>query len=111
MLAYYLEWHLRQKLAPLLFDDHQPEAACRESVVAPAQPSPAAKQKASTKRTEDDQPVHSLRTLLDDLATITKNQVVPKTPSFPTLRGDHPTDRVAEHGVAAARRAAVRCTQ
>ena len=81
MLAYYLEWHLRQKLAPLLFDDHQPEAACRESVVAPAQPSPAAKQKASTKRTEDDQPVHSLRTLLDDLATITKNQVVPKTPS------------------------------
>ena len=77
MLAYYLEWHLRQKLAPLLFDDHQPEAACRESVVAPAQPSPAAKQKASTKRTEDDQPVHSLRTLLDDLA----NQVVPKTPS------------------------------
>ena len=79
MLAYYLEWRLRQKLAPLLFDDHQPEAAERASVVAPAQPSPAAKQKASTKRTEDDQPVHSLRTLLDDLATITKNQVVPKT--------------------------------
>ncbi len=80
MLAYYLEWHLRQRLAPLLFDDHEPEAAERESVVAPAQPSPAAKHKASTKRTEDDQPVHSLRTLLDDLATITKNQMVPKTP-------------------------------
>ena len=80
MLAYYLEWHLRQRLAPLLFDDHQPEAAERESIVAPAQPSPAAKQKASTKRTEDDQPVHSLRTLLDDLATITKNQMVPKIP-------------------------------
>ena len=80
MLAYYLEWHLRQKLAPLLFDDHQPEAADRDSIVAPAQPSPGAKHKASTKRTEEDQPVHSLRTLLDDLATITKNQVVPKTP-------------------------------
>ena len=37
MLAYYLEWHLRQKLAPLLFDDHQPDAAERDSVVAAAQ--------------------------------------------------------------------------
>ena len=80
MLAYYVEWHLRHKLAPLLFDDHEPEAAERESVVAPAQPSPAAKHKARTKRTEADQPVHSLRTLLDDLATITKNRVVPKMP-------------------------------
>ena len=80
MLAYYLEWHLRQRLAPLLFDDHEPEAAERESIVAPAQPSPAAKRKAQTKRTDTDQPVHSLRTLLDDLATIAKNQVVAKIP-------------------------------
>ena len=80
MLAYYLEWHLRQRLAPLLFDDHEPEAAERESIVAPAQPSPAAQRKAQTKRTDTDQPVHSLRTLLDDLATIIKNQVVAKTP-------------------------------
>ena len=41
MLAYYVEWHLRQRLAPLLFDDHEPAAAERASVVAPAQPSPA----------------------------------------------------------------------
>ena len=80
MLAYYLEWHLRQRLAPLLFDDHQPEAAERESIVAPAQPSPAAKHKAQTKRTETDQLVQALRTLLDDLATITKNQMVAKIP-------------------------------
>ena len=80
MLAYYLEWHLRQRLAPLLFDDHDVAAAERESVVAPAQPSPAAMQKARSKRTDSNQPVHSLRTLLDDLATITKNQVLPKLP-------------------------------
>ena len=85
MLAYYLEWHLRQRLAPLLFDDHEPEAAERESIVAPAQPSPAAQRKAQTKRTDTDQPVHSLRTLLDDLATITKNQVVAKTPDAQPL--------------------------
>ena len=80
MLAYYLEWHLRQRLAPLLFDDHDVAAAERESVVAPAQPSPAAMQKARSKRTDSNQPVHSMRTLLDDLATITKNQVLPKLP-------------------------------
>ena len=80
MLAYYLEWHLRQRLAPLLFDDHDVAAAERESVVAPAQPSPAALQKARSKRTDSNQPVHSMRTLLDDLATITKNQVLPKLP-------------------------------
>ena len=63
-----------------MFDDHEPEAAERESIVAPAQPSPAAQHKAQTKRTDTDQPVHSLRTLLDDPATITKNQVVAKIP-------------------------------
>ena len=80
MLAYYLEWHLRQRLAPLLFDDHDAAAAARQSVVAPAQPSGAAIQKARSKRTDNNQSVHSLRTLLDDLATITKNRVLPKVP-------------------------------
>ena len=75
-----LRAHLRQRLAPLLFDDHDVAAAERESVVAPAQPSPAVMQKARSKRTDSNQPVHSLRTLLDDLATITKNQVLPKLP-------------------------------
>ncbi len=44
MLAYYLEWHMRQRLAPMLFDDNDKEAAdaLRESVVAPAQRSPTA---------------------------------------------------------------------
>jgi transposase len=77
MLAYYVEWHMRQVLTPILFDDHDRTAAetSRPSPVAKAQPSPAAKRKAATKRTDDGQPVHSFRTLLADLATIARNVV------------------------------------
>lgn len=79
LLAYYVEWHMRQALKPLLFDDDDPAAAAalRASVVAPAQRSPRAKAKAATKRTEDGWPVHSFQTLLADLATLTQNQVRP----------------------------------
>jgi len=77
MLAYYLEWHMRQALAPMLFDDHDRAAgeALRSSPVAKAEPSPAATRKARTKRTDNGQPVHSFRTLLADLATLTRNTV------------------------------------
>lgn len=77
MLAYYLEWHMRQALAPILFDDHDRAAgqAQRASPVAKAQPSPAAKRKAKAKRTDDGLPVHSFRSLLADLATLTRNTV------------------------------------
>ena len=77
MLAYYLEWHIRQALAPILFDDHDRTAgeALRSSPVAKAEPSPAAKRKAKKKHTDDGLPVHSFRTLLDDLATLTRNTV------------------------------------
>jgi hypothetical protein len=78
MLAYYLEWHMRQALAPMLFDDHDRAAgeALRSSPVAKAEPSPAAKRKALKKHTDDGLPVHSFRTLLADLATLTRNIVV-----------------------------------
>jgi hypothetical protein len=77
MLAYYLEWHMRQTLAPMLFEDHDRAVgeALRSSPVAKAEPSPAAKRKAKKKRTDDGQPVHSFRTLLADLATLTRNIV------------------------------------
>lgn len=80
MLAYYVEWHMREKLAPLLFAEEDPAAAeaQRDSPVAPAQPSPAAREKASTQRTTDGGTAHSFRTLLDDLATITRNRIQPK---------------------------------
>ena len=79
LLAYYVEWHMRQALKPLLFDDEDKAAAeaLRPSIVGPAQRSPRAKAKAATKRTEDGLPVHSFQTLLADLATLTKNQVRP----------------------------------
>jgi hypothetical protein len=83
MLAYYVEWHMRQKLAPLLFDDHDKESAdaLRASIVAPAQRSEEACHKDNAKRTGDGYPVHSFRTLLLDLATLTKNRVrVPGSP-------------------------------
>ena len=75
MLAYYLEWHMRQALAPILFDDHQraEAAATRSSIVAPAQRSNAARRKAATKRTADGLPVHSFQSLLAELATFTRN--------------------------------------
>jgi hypothetical protein len=77
LLAYYVQWHLRRALAPLLFDDHDRAAAVaqRPSPVAAARVSPAAAAKAQTKRTADDLPVHSLRTLLADLATLTRSTV------------------------------------
>jgi hypothetical protein len=77
LLAYHLEWHMRQALAPILFDDHDRTAAeaQRSSPVAKARVSPAARRKAASKRTEDGHPVHSFRTLLTDLATLTRNTV------------------------------------
>ena len=82
MLAYYVEWHMRQRLRPLLFDDDDPAAAeaARASVVAPARVSDAAREKARGKRTADGLPVHSFRTLLGDLATVARNRVVPRLP-------------------------------
>ena len=80
LLAYYVEWHMRRRLAPLLFDDHDPAGAPRSSVVAPAKVSRAARKKAQTKQTPDGQPVHSFRSLLENLATIVRNQVAPKIP-------------------------------
>ena len=81
MLAYYVEWHMRQALAPILFDDDDPAAAeaARSSVVAPAQRSPRTQRKASTKLTADDRPLHSFHTLLSDLATVAKNRILPNS--------------------------------
>ena len=77
MLAYYVEWHLRAALAPLLFQDHDRAAAKqqRTSAVAPAEISPAAKRKKARKQTDDGHVVHSFRTLLADLATATRTRV------------------------------------
>jgi Transposase DDE domain len=75
MLAYYVEWHMRQALKPILFDDHDKPAAeaARRSIVAKSIRSNAARRKAATQRTDDDLPVHSFHSLIADLATFTRN--------------------------------------
>ncbi len=80
MLAYYVEWHMRQKLKPMLFDDEDAEGAeaRRSSVVAPAEVSISARARAATKRTPGGDPVHGFSTLIGDLATITRNTVAPR---------------------------------
>jgi hypothetical protein len=98
MLAYYLEWHMRQALAPILFDDHDRAAAeaLRTSPVAKAQPSTAAKRKAATKRTDEGLPVQSFRSLLADLATLTRNTVrFGRAATFPVLATPTQTQRRA----------------
>jgi transposase len=88
MLAYYVEWHMRDKLAPLLFDDEEPEMGqeLRDSVVQPAQRSPAALLKACTRQATDGLPVQSFQTLLQNLGTIVKNRIQPKlSPSSPAF--------------------------
>ena len=69
---------MRQRLASMLFDDADKEAAeaQRKSVVAKAQRSPSAIKKQTTRQTPDGLPVHSFHTLLGDLATITRNTLV-----------------------------------
>ncbi len=75
MLAYYVEWHMRQLLKPMLFDDEDLALvhAARVSPVTKAQRSDRARQKDRTKQNDDGVPVHSFRTLLKDLATLTYN--------------------------------------
>lgn len=77
MLAAYVEWHMKQSLTPLLFTDEDPQAgeSLRSSVVAPAQRSAQALEKIHTRTTRDGFPVHSFATLIQDLATLTRNQV------------------------------------
>jgi len=99
MLAYYLTWHMQQRLAPVLFKDHDPAAgrAARPSPVAPAQRSPAALAKIAAKTTPDGEPVHSFATLLADLATITASRIQPPggLPAFTTITTPTPVQRRA----------------
>ena len=80
MLAYYIEWHMRQRLRPLLFDDEEGSQASRQSVVAPARKSKGAQAKASSQYNSEGDPVQSFASLLADLATITRNTVEPRLP-------------------------------
>jgi len=99
MLSYYISWHMKQVLAPILFQDNDKPAAAakRANPVAPAQRSDEALNKAAGKRTDDDTPVHSFTTLLADLATICANQIQPAddTPPFTMTTTPTPLQRRA----------------
>jgi len=84
LLAYYVEWHMRRALAPVLFDDEHP-GEVQTSPVAPAQRSASALRKAQEKKTSDGLPVQSFQDWLRDLATIAKNHVQPRLPSIPAF--------------------------
>ena len=79
MLSYYISWHMKTALAPILFvDNDKPAAAAkRANPVAAAQRSDDALAKAARKRTPEDTPVHSFTSLLADLATLCANHIQP----------------------------------
>jgi transposase len=100
MLGYYVEWHMRHALAPLLFedDDRAGGERLRVSVVAPAKRSTKAQRKATTKHTEQGTPVHSFSSLLKDLGTIAKNTLRPRATSgasFEMVTTPTPTQKKA----------------
>ena len=73
MLAYYVEWHLREAWRELMFADPEPQAKATRDPVAPATRSKAALAKAARKTLDDGTPVHSFATLLDELSTLVRN--------------------------------------
>ena len=99
MLSYYISWHMKHALAPILFHDNdKPRAAAkRANPVAAAQRSDQALTKAARKRTEDGVPVHSFTSLLADLATICANHIQPAddTPAFTIITSPTPLQRQA----------------
>jgi hypothetical protein len=90
MLAYYLEWHLRQAWAELLFKDEHPPTPT--DPVAKASRSAGAERKARTKRTADGRPCHSFRSLLDELALRTRNTIRPHGTNTTFTQLSEPTE-------------------
>ena len=74
VLAYYVEWHMRRALAPVLFEDEElPADRSRRDPVLPAQPTASAKAKKATHTTPDGLPVHSFESLIAELASRARN--------------------------------------
>jgi len=87
MLAYYVEYHMRKALAPLLFDDEElDEWRKRRDPVKPAKPSASAKRKKTARLTPDGLEIHSFQTLLAELATRSRNRCrITSDPTGPTF--------------------------
>ena len=90
LLAYYVEWHLRQVLAPLLFDDETLALDRKQrDPVAPAEPSTAAKTKKVARVTENGLPIHSFKTLMAEMGTRCRHRCrVKSDPACPPIFQD-----------------------
>jgi transposase len=87
MLAYYVEWHMREAWRELMFADEDQRAKLTRDPVAPAKRSDAAELKALTHTLEDGTPAHSFGTLLAELGTIVRNTCrMPQTEHAPTFQ-------------------------
>jgi hypothetical protein len=73
MLAYYVEWHMREAWRSLMFADTEPLAKTQRDPVAPAQRSKAVLHKISHRQLDDGSPVHSFSTLMAELSTLVRN--------------------------------------
>jgi len=100
LLAYYVEWHMREAWRPVLFGDEDQAAKRTRDPVAPAKRSPAALRKVHTKVLDDGTPVHSFPTLLKELSSIVRNvcrprSAGPEAPTFELVTTPTPTQRRA----------------
>jgi transposase len=100
MLAYYVEWHLREAWRELMFADSDQAAKATRDPVAPAQRSQAAMRKVHHHLLDDDTPAHSFATLMAELATIVRNtcrtpHAGPEAPSFEITTTPSPKQRQA----------------
>jgi transposase len=100
LLAYYVEWHMREAWRPLLFGDEDQAAKRTRDPVAPAKRSPAALRKVHTKVLADGTPVHSFPTLLKELSSIVRNvcrprSAGPEAPTFELVTTPTPTQQRA----------------
>ena len=100
MLAYYVEWHMREAWRPLLFADEDQVAKTTRDPVAAAKRSTAAQAKAATHTLDDGTPAHSFATLQQELATIVRNtcrapQLADATSTFKITTTPNPKQRRA----------------
>jgi len=100
MLAYYVEWHMREAWRPLLFSDEDQTAKQTRDPVAPAKRSAPALRKVHTRVLDDGTPVHSFHTLLKQLSSIVRNvcrprSVGPAAPTFDIVTTPSPTQQRA----------------
>ena len=88
MLTYYIEWHMRQALAPLLFEDHNKhgDGTKRDSVVSPATRSNAARKKAARKFNDESLPVMSFSSLINNLSSIVQSTIQPSFTGAPSFK-------------------------